>query len=170
MSAGERETVNLDALEPQQLAQVKKQLDEELEHLTSSFSQLHGAQGKFNECLRCVNSRSESKRSEEEAHANADIITRVTGSNEVLVPLTNSLYVRGEFTNTETVLVDVGTGFLVEKKLESAATFYENKIKELTHSLKELEAIVQQKQMNVRTIEEVLRQKLITQQSSQSQS
>ncbi|KAH8708041.1 putative prefoldin subunit 5 [Beauveria bassiana] len=145
MSAGERETVNLDALEPQQLAQVKKQLDEELEHLTSSFSQLHGAQGKFNECLRCVNSRSESKNS----------------SNEVLVPLTNSLYVRGELTNTETVLVD---------KLESAATFYENKIKELTHSLKELEAIVQQKQMNVRTIEEVLRQKLITQQSSQSQS
>ncbi|KAM3535445.1 hypothetical protein MY4038_001317 [Beauveria bassiana] len=155
MSAGERETVNLDALEPQQLAQVKKQLDEELEHLTSSFSQLHGAQGKFNECLRCVNSRSESKNS----------------SNEVLVPLTNSLYVRGELTNTETVLVDVGTGFLVEKvKLESAATFYENKIKELKHSLKELEAIVQQKQMNVRTIEEVLRQKLITQQSSQSQS
>ncbi|KAF1730289.1 putative prefoldin subunit 5 [Beauveria bassiana] len=99
MSAGERETVNLDALEPQQLAQVKKQLDEELEHLTSSFSQLHGAQGKFNECLRCVNSRSESKN-------------------------------------------------------KSAATFYENKIKELTHSLKELEAIVQQKQMNVRTIEE----------------
>lgn len=88
------------------------------------------------------------------------------------MPLTNSLYVRGELTNTETVLVDVGTGFLVEKvgqvstltmamcvltrtqKLKSAATFYENKIKELTNSLKELEAIVQQKQMNVRTIEE----------------
>lgn len=52
-------SVNLDTLEPQQLAQVKKQLDEELEHLTSSFGQLHGAQSKFKECLRCVNSRSE---------------------------------------------------------------------------------------------------------------
>jgi prefoldin alpha subunit len=51
--------VNLDTLEPQQLAQVKKQLDEELEHLTSSFGQLHGAQSKFRECLRCVNSRLE---------------------------------------------------------------------------------------------------------------
>ncbi|ATY61798.1 c-myc binding [Cordyceps militaris] len=154
MSSGERETVNLDTLEPQQLAQVKKQLDEELEHLTSSFSQLHGAQSKFRECLRCVNSRSESSKS----------------SNEVLVPLTNSLYVRGELTNTETVLVDIGTGFLVEKKLNSAATFYENKIKELTNSLKELEAIIQQKQMNVRTIEEVLRHKMMTQQPGQSQS
>lgn len=49
--------VNLDTLEPQQLAQVKKQLEEELEHLTNSFSQLHGAQNKFRECLRCVQSR-----------------------------------------------------------------------------------------------------------------
>ncbi|KAM3446757.1 hypothetical protein MY3296_009372 [Beauveria thailandica] len=171
MSAGERETVNLDALEPQQLAQVKKQLDEELEHLTSSFSQLHGAQGKFNECLRCVKSRSESKNSKLWVIlGRTSRVYDMTGSNEVLVPLTNSLYVRGELTNTETVLVDVGTGFLVEKKLDSAATFYENKINELTHNLKELEAIVQQKQMNVRTIEEVIRQKLITRQSNQSQS
>lgn len=46
------------------------------------------------------------------------MIIRVTDSNEVLVPLTNSLYVRGELTNTETVLVDIGTGFLVEKVIE----------------------------------------------------
>lgn len=51
------EAVNLDVLEPQQLAQVKKQLDEELEHLTSSFAQLHGAQNKFKDCLRCVDNR-----------------------------------------------------------------------------------------------------------------
>lgn len=38
----------------QQLSQVKKQLDEELEHLTSSFTQLHAAQSKFRDCLRCV--------------------------------------------------------------------------------------------------------------------
>lgn len=33
----------------------------------------------------------------------------------MLVPLTNSLYVRGELSDTETVMVDVGTGFLIEK-------------------------------------------------------
>jgi prefoldin subunit 5 len=40
---------------------------------------------------------------------------RADSSNAVLVPLTNSLYVRGQLTNTERVLVDVGTGFLVDK-------------------------------------------------------
>ncbi|TQS32838.1 hypothetical protein Golomagni_06835 [Golovinomyces magnicellulatus] len=136
--ASPKETVNLDTLEPQQLAQVKKQLDEELEHLTSSFAQLHGAQNKFKDCLRCVNSRMEASES----------------AKSVLVPLTNSLYVRGELTNSETVMVDVGTGFLIEKKLKSAAQFYEDKVKELTENLKDLEGVVQQKQINVRTIEE----------------
>ncbi|CEJ93373.1 Putative Prolyl-tRNA synthetase [[Torrubiella] hemipterigena] len=140
-----KETLNLDTLEPQQLAQVKKQLDEEIEHLTQSFSQLHGAQNKFKECLRCVKARSD---------ASPD-------ANSVLVPLTNSLYVRGELTSKDSVLVDVGTGFMIEKKLPAATQFYEDKVKELSNSLKELEAIVSQKQMNLRTIEEVLRHKMM---------
>ncbi|ENH71877.1 Prolyl-tRNA synthetase [Fusarium oxysporum f. sp. cubense race 1] len=137
--------INLDTLEPQQLAQVKKQLDEELEHLTTSFAQLHAAQNKFKDCLRCVKSRAAAPE----------------GSNSVLVPLTNSLYVRGELADADTVLVDVGTGFLVEKKLKSAEKFYESKVEELGNNLKDLEVIVQRKQTNARTIEEVLRQKIM---------
>ncbi|KIL84001.1 prolyl-trna synthetase [Fusarium avenaceum] len=136
---------NLDTLEPQQLAQVKKQLDEELEHLTTSFAQLHAAQNKFKDCLQCVKSRSAAPE----------------GANSVLVPLTNSLYVRGELADADTVLVDIGTGFLVEKKLKSAEKFYEAKVEELGSNLKDLEVIVQRKQTNARTIEEVLRQKIM---------
>lgn len=47
-------TVSLDSLSAQQLTQVKKQLDEEVEHLTTSFAQLQSAQIKFRDCLRCV--------------------------------------------------------------------------------------------------------------------
>lgn len=50
-------SVNLATLDTQQLSQVKKQLEEELEHLTSSFAQLHAVQGKFRECLRIVKTR-----------------------------------------------------------------------------------------------------------------
>lgn len=46
--------VNLDTLSVQQLTQVKNQLDQELEHLTTSFTQLQAAQSKFRDCLRCV--------------------------------------------------------------------------------------------------------------------
>ncbi|GAB0134889.1 hypothetical protein EsDP_00003243 [Epichloe bromicola] len=152
--SGERETINLDTLEPQQLAQVKKQLDEELEHLTNSYAQLHGAQNKFKDCLRCVEARTKA--------ANAS-------SNSVLVPLTNSLYVKGEISNNETVLVDVGTGFLIEKKLKAAHEFYQDKVTGLGNNLKELEAILQRKQANVRAVEEVLRQKIMAAQAAQPQ-
>ncbi|KAF6529158.1 hypothetical protein HZS61_000470 [Fusarium oxysporum f. sp. conglutinans] len=145
MKDADMHPLNLDTLEPQQLAQVKKQLDEELEHLTTSFAQLHAAQNKFKDCLRCVKSRAAAPE----------------GSNSVLVPLTNSLYVRGELADADTVLVDVGTGFLVEKKLKSAEKFYESKVEELGNNLKDLEVIVQRKQTNARTIEEVLRQKIM---------
>lgn len=47
-------TVDLGALSATQLNQVKKQLDDELEHLTSSFGQLRAAQAKFRECLRSI--------------------------------------------------------------------------------------------------------------------
>ncbi|PNY23408.1 prefoldin subunit 5 [Tolypocladium capitatum] len=78
--------------------------------------------------------------------------TKAHGS--VLVPLTNSLYVRGELADSDSVLVDVGTGFLVEKKLKSAELFYEGKVSELSNNLKDLEVIVQRKQANVRAVEE----------------
>ncbi|KAJ3947651.1 subunit of tubulin prefoldin, partial [Colletotrichum fioriniae] len=57
MAAQGSESINLETLDTQQLSQVKKQLEEELEHLTNSFAQLHSAQSRFKECLRCVKAR-----------------------------------------------------------------------------------------------------------------
>ncbi|PHH75132.1 hypothetical protein CDD82_4560 [Ophiocordyceps australis] len=151
--SGEREAINLDSLEPPQLAQVKKQLDEELEHLTSSYAQLHSAQTRFRDCLRCCVS----------AHGDGTSAL----SDKVLVPLTNSLYVHATLAAKDRVLVDIGTGFLIEKKLKSAEKYYDSKVQDLTNSLKELEAIVQRKQSNVMAVEEVLRQKLVAVQASQ---
>lgn len=79
----------------------------------------------------------------------------------LLVPLTSSLYVPGTLADTETVLVDVGTGFYVEKDVASAQKFYEGKIEELGKNIKDLENIVNSKANNLRVIEEVLRQKVL---------
>lgn len=45
------------------------------------------------------------------------------GRDEILVPLTSSLYVKGRLTDREKVLVDVGTGFYVEKVCGGGAIF-----------------------------------------------
>lgn len=53
--------VDLASLSAQQLSSVKKQLDDELEHLTTSFAKLRAAQAKFQECLRAINDGVSSK-------------------------------------------------------------------------------------------------------------
>ncbi|KAK2021498.1 prefoldin [Colletotrichum zoysiae] len=145
MAAQGTEGINLEMLDVQQLSQVKKQLEEELEHLTNSFAQLHSAQAKFRECLRCIKSR-----------PGSDI-----GEKSVLVPLTNSLYVRGELCDPKHVIVDIGTGFYVEKDNESAERFYEAKVQQLLNSVQDLEIIIQRKTLNMQSVEDILRQKVL---------
>lgn len=79
----------------------------------------------------------------------------------MLVPLTSSLYVPGKLADAERVVVDVGTGFYVEKTTDDAQKFYETKIEELGKNIKDLESIVNGKANNLRVVEEVLRQKVL---------
>lgn len=43
------------------------------------------------------------------------LIFSTTDKKDVLVPLTNSLYVKGKLSRPDRVLVDIGTGFYIEK-------------------------------------------------------
>lgn len=62
----------------------------------------------------------------------------------------------------EKVLVDVGTGFYVEKTVAKAIEFYERKVKDLDANLQDLEKIVQEKSTHLRVVEDVLRQKVLS--------
>ncbi|KAI9860403.1 MAG: subunit of tubulin prefoldin [Vezdaea acicularis] len=132
------QTVDLAALSVQQLSQVKKQLDEELEHLTNSFNKLRAAQNKFRECLQSI-----------KGGVSASVIGK-----PILVPLTTSLYVPGTIADSENVIVDVGTGYYIEKSTTDALKFYNSKIDELGANLKDLESIVQGKSNNLRIVED----------------
>lgn len=83
--------------------------------------------------------------------------------------MTSSLYVPGKLASTSHVLVDVGTGFYVEKTTDAATTFYNAKVEELGKNIKELENVVNGKANNLRMIEEVLRQKMLVEQQGQAQ-
>ncbi len=48
--------------------------------------------------------------------------------HEVLVPLTGSMYVPGVIKQTEKVLVDVGTGYYVEKDIPAARDYFNRKV------------------------------------------
>ncbi|KAL2043325.1 hypothetical protein N7G274_003631 [Stereocaulon virgatum] len=142
------QTIDLNSLPTAQVNNVKNQLTQELQHLTTSFSQLKQAQVKFRDCANSVR----------------DGLQKGEGT-PILVPLTPSLYVPGKLASTDTVLVDVGTGFYVEKTPSAARDFYSRKVIELGQNLQDLEKIVQGKQGNLNVVEDVLRQKVIAENS-----
>jgi prefoldin alpha subunit len=91
--------VDLKDLGPQQLVDIKQQLEQEIQHLSDSFSKLKQAQAKFRECIDTVDKTSAKENDEK----------------PILVPLTSSLYVPGKIADIDTYMVDVGTGYFVEK-------------------------------------------------------
>ncbi|KAF3939487.1 hypothetical protein ABW19_dt0206380 [Dactylella cylindrospora] len=139
-STPKQQSVDLSTLSIQNLSAVKKQLDEELEHLTASFQKLRTAQAKFRECVKAVQN---------------GVNPEMEGKT-ILIPLTQSLYVPGTLEDTQNVLVDVGTGYYVEKSTDKAIEFYNDKIKTVGANLDELEKIVTQKTQNAKVVEDVL--------------
>ncbi|KAM0794618.1 Prefoldin subunit-domain-containing protein [Usnea florida] len=144
-----KHTVDLSSLPTPQLTTVKNQLTQELSHLTTSFSRLKAAQARFRDCGVSVG----------EGGAREE-------GTPILVPLTPSLYVPGKLASTDVVLVDIGTGFYVEKTPPAAREFYARKVEEVGKNLQDLEKIVQGKQGNLNVVEDVLRQKVISENSN----
>ncbi|KAJ3324973.1 phosphatidylinositol-3,5-bisphosphate 5-phosphatase [Boothiomyces sp. JEL0866] len=115
-------SINLHELPLPQLQAVRQQIEEELQVLTNSFAKLKQAQSKFSESIESLKS-----------------VTPGNQGRELLVPLTNSLYVPGILDDSTTVIVDVGTGYFVEKNIEDAADYYQRKVDFVKGNLAKLE-------------------------------
>ncbi|KAK4046383.1 subunit of tubulin prefoldin [Microbotryomycetes sp. JL201] len=134
--------VRLEDLDVRSLAEVRNQLEEDLKTLTSAFGELKQAQAKFNGCM--------------------DALDAIKDESKGI-----SLYIPGRISNTETVLVDVGTGYFVEKDMKAAKTLYNSKTLALRGNLETLQRQIETKQNNLNAATEVLRQKLAAQQAAQ---
>ncbi|KAF9997676.1 subunit of tubulin prefoldin [Modicella reniformis] len=147
----QQQRIDLQDLDLAQLVEVKKQLEEELSHLTSSFGQLKQAQNKFADCIESCKT-----------------INAANNEKSILVPLTSSLYVPGKLTNVEKVIVDIGTGYYVEKTVEDAVKFYNSKVDFVKQNLDKIQATVATKQGNLRSLVEVMQYKAQLQQQGRN--
>lgn len=67
----------------------------------------------------------------------------------MMVPLTASLYVPGTVIDTNSILVDIGTGYYVEKNVADAQDLLERKIGLIQSNADSLQGIARQKQRNL---------------------
>lgn len=134
--------IDITALPPQQLLQFRKDLQAESDHFQTSLEALSIALSKYKDNVSSVERMSKAQ------------------DKEILVPLSSSLYVPGKVKDADKYLVDVGTGYFIEKNAEDAIRFYQGKIKQLEIDFGKLQGIIEEKEQVLRRIDGVLREKV----------
>nr|XP_035134812.2 prefoldin subunit 5-like [Callithrix jacchus] len=136
------QSINIMELNLPQLEMLKNQLDQEVEFLSTSIAQLKVVQTKYVEAKDCLNVLNKSE------------------VKELLVPLTSSMYVPGKLHDVEHVLIDVGTGYYVEKTAEDAKDFFKRKIDFLTKQMEKIQPALQEKHAMKQAVMEMMSQKI----------
>eukprot|EP01089_Gocevia_fonbrunei_P016640 TRINITY_DN5217_c0_g1_i1.p1 TRINITY_DN5217_c0_g1~~TRINITY_DN5217_c0_g1_i1.p1 ORF type:complete len:168 (+),score=43.00 TRINITY_DN5217_c0_g1_i1:60-506(+) len=140
---GEPKAVPIASLNLEQLSSIKEQLEQEARILSSSLGKLKMANSKFLETKQTLEEfNSENK------------------GTEMLTPLTSSLYVRGTLASIDSVIVDVGTGYFVQKDINQAQEFVDRKIKLVQDNLYEVSDALGVKRKNLESIVSVMQEKM----------
>eukprot|EP00301_Raphidiophrys_heterophryoidea_P007476 c12891_g1_i1.p1 GENE.c12891_g1_i1~~c12891_g1_i1.p1 ORF type:complete len:185 (-),score=62.97 c12891_g1_i1:130-648(-) len=119
----------------EQLNQVKEMLQQEVDALQKSHDQLLMAANRFS--------------------ASKDAIERLfheAPGTPMLVPLTSSLYVNGKVADPNSLLVDIGTGYMIDMTNEKACAHMQRKIDMLATSTKRISAAMQMKRKQLQIV------------------
>ncbi|XP_064644015.1 prefoldin subunit 5-like [Lineus longissimus] len=144
--------VDITQLSLQQLNQLSQQLDQEISFYSNSLNTLKMAQQKFSESQECLGK-----------------LDAKSKDKEILVPLTSSMYVPGTLSDIDNVLIDVGTGYYVEKEVEGAKAYFKRKVDFLTGEIEKLKEPLQNKYQMKQSVTEVLQMKVQAQMMAQQQ-
>ncbi|KAH8741567.1 hypothetical protein FG386_002787 [Cryptosporidium ryanae] len=115
------EPVQLSALPPAKLLQLREQMQEEINELGLRMQQLNV------------------------------ILTRFSGSREsldqfrpknkdavILAPISQSIYIDAKLNDIESILVDIGTGYYVEMSIEKTKTHFDKKVEIVKKSIEKI--------------------------------
>uniref|UniRef100_A0AAX7T997 Prefoldin 5 n=1 Tax=Astatotilapia calliptera TaxID=8154 RepID=A0AAX7T997_ASTCA len=184
--------VNLTDLSLPQLEGLKTQLDQEVEFLTSSIGQLKVVQTKYVEAKDSLNVLNKNNKGKELLvpltssvsfclHWTVSVLLCCMmcfklrhGYLELCmfvldIPVTQ-MYVPGTLNDVEHVLVDVGTGYYVEKNVEDSKAFFKRKIDFLTKQIEKIQPALQEKHAMKQAVIEVMNMKIQQLQQSQQAS
>ncbi|GAQ86677.1 prefoldin alpha subunit [Klebsormidium nitens] len=139
----EQQQIPVTALTVEQLKQVKDTLEAEIQVLSDSIRSLQVVIRKFDAAAGAVD----------------DLSTQTSGK-PALIPLTGSLFVPATLASVEKVLVDVGTGYYVEKTLTDGKDYCTRRVKYLEDKLRTIGDLLGDKQKNHSEVSQVIQMKL----------
>jgi len=136
--------VDIDSLSLDQLSQIRQQEEARLQQLTSRYQQLRAARAKL-----------------ATAKSSLGRIGPASADAEIMAPLTASLYCPGKIKDPNKVMVELGTGFYVERTAKDAVAFLDRRIRLVDVNSENVMKVIQATQGNVRSITDAMQGKML---------
>jgi len=142
--------VDVMQLPPQDLAKLRQSLTEDVQTITTNYGNLKLAHSKYGQALEALQD-----------------LTPANKDKRIMVPLTSSMYIPGTLSNINSVLVDVGTGYFVEKPIDDAKTFVTGKMTMIEGNLAKVAGAMSGKRRDLDAVSSILQAKLQAQHQQQ---
>ena len=137
-------SIRLDDMSLDQLQQLRQQEESRRQGLTNRFAQLRAAAARIQASRRAV----------EEVQGKA-------AGEQVLIPLTDSVYCPGKLRDPGRMLVDIGTGFFVEKSAKDTQDFLDRKLRLVDGNTQNVTVAIQATNSNMEAITTAMQGKLM---------
>mmetsp|Transcript_7592 Transcript_7592/g.9930 ORF Transcript_7592/g.9930 Transcript_7592/m.9930 type:complete len:167 (-) Transcript_7592:50-550(-) len=142
--AGGANSIQLDDMSLDQLQQLRQQEESRLQGLTQRYAQLRAAAARISASSRAV-----------------DELEKAPDDAQVLVPLTESLYVPGKVKPRNKLLVELGTGYFVEKSTTDTQAFLDRKARLVQENTDNVTHVIQVTQNNIQSVVSAMQGKLL---------
>jgi prefoldin alpha subunit len=126
--------IAIENLSLEQLGYIGKQIEQEISSYSSYGTTLKVAYNKFQDNKEYVK----------------DLIN--CQDRELLVPITSSLYIPGRCSNIKNVMIEIGTNYFVETKIDKAEKFCERKLTIIKENLEKIDEIMKTKTSHMNLI------------------
>jgi prefoldin alpha subunit len=136
--------INLDSMSLEELNQLKQQEEGRLQQLTNRYATLRAAAARLNASQMAISE-----------------LSPASEGKEVMVPLTESVYVPGIIREPGKFLVDLGTGFYVEKSSKDTTAFLDRKLRLVDLNSDNIAQAVQSTRLNIENLAATMQGKLL---------
>lgn len=136
--------IDLDSMSLEQLNQIKQSEENRYQAVIQHFSTLRASANRMQSTLQALSK-----------------ITPSSEDQEIMVPLTESLYVPGKLKDPSKVMVELGTGYYVEKNMKQALEFIDRKNRLVDANSENIMEVIAVSKRNIESVNVAMNGKML---------